>query len=704
MALPKDFLSNPFVYAEKAPIPELQKIIVTLSEAYELTGKTYVEDKVYDQLLVILEERDPSNSVLGKVGAKTKKSVKLPYYASSLDKIKPDSDAISSWKRQYRGPYLISDKLDGISCILEAKPFGFKLYTRGDGRYGSDITQLEQFIGLPRVKLDEGVVIRGELIISKKNFEKIKGVMANARNAVAGTANSKKINKDVASLIEFIAYNIQTDGTSDKGKLTNIQQFEALQSLGFKVPTHVVVTDISNETLSDYLVKRRRDSLYEIDGLVVSDSSKVYEIEEGKNPDYEFSFKNVLTNETAEVQVREVLWRVSKTGYIKPTVRISPVRLSGVTITFATAFNAKYICDNIIGPGSILEIVRSGDVIPHILKIVEPSATGKPQLPNLNYVWTSTEVDIVFVDEPGRGKGCYNEERERELEEETLDLDESTGQEKAALQMKTQKIVHFFTTLGIKGIAEKTVQKFIENGVDTVVKILTMDSRNLTSIEGIGKILVDKIRDNSFKQLDAADLPTLMDSCSCFGRGIGKKKLAAVLVAVPNLLEIKSDRNEMIRKIKDIPGFDTKTATLVVDGIGNFKTFYAALAGAGISMRNSTASPIKPKRSDKFKGETVVFTGVRDKDLEKFIEENGGKIGSTVSGSTTILIHADNAKMTVKLSKAVEKGVKLYSISDFKKKYLTAAKEEATPDYDESDISFDDDDDDYCSKFINETM
>jgi len=109
-----------------------------------------------------------------------------------------------------------------------------------------------------------------------------------------------------------------------------------------------------------------------------------------------FAFKMVISDQVAEVKVVDIIWTPSKDGYLVPRVQIEPIVLGGVKIEYATGFNAKFIEENNIGVGAVISIVRSGDVIPHILGTVVPSS--KPLMPTQEYEWDSTHTNILLVD------------------------------------------------------------------------------------------------------------------------------------------------------------------------------------------------------------------------------------------------------------------------------------------------------------------
>lgn len=625
---------NPHGYAQNITVKQLEKLLRNLSDAYYNTGKALVDDDVFDILKEILEERDPDNSFLRQIGAPVKKEkVKLPYPMGSLDKIKPGSDELDKWLKKYKGPYVVSDKLDGISAQLYKNSIGeLKLYTRGDGMEGQDITHLIHHVIKKTVKLNNipnGTSIRGEIIISKKNFEKIKDKMANARNAAAGLVNSKTIDKEVALISEFIAYTIihpiskQTD------------QMKQLTNWGFQVVHYTVLKQLSIDAMGELLKDRRKKSMYEVDGIVVVDSSEKYEVKSG-TPKHAFAFKTILSDQVSNAKVVDVIWNISKDGLIKPTIQIEPIKLVGTTITYVTGFNGKYIVDNKIGPGSLIKLVRSGDVIPHILEIIKPT---KAKMPDMQYVWSKSGVDIIVVNN-GR------------------------------VEMKIKQMVHFFKTLDIKNISEGVVTKIAESGYDTIFKMLA-NEESLAEIEGLGERSINKIFENIRNQLENTNMETLMSASNIFGAGLGVKKLKLVVDAIPNILTTDMEEEDLYNAIMNIEGFSDISTNKFINNLNKFKTFYNAL-----NKYIDITYLVDPKKrrsakksSSKFDGEHIVFTGFRNKEWEDYIVENGGKISSSVSSNTTLLVYADNSTSSSKYVKAQKLGIKMLSQEEFEEEY-----------------------------------
>ena len=343
-------------------------------------------DNEYDILQDYITEKYPSNQEAFKIGAPIEKNkAHLPYEMASMDKIKPDTSALTNWVKQYTGPYLLSCKLDGVSGLYSTEGKTAKLYTRGDGKVGQDVSHLIPHLRLPKTK---DIVIRGEFIIPKSIFEsKYKTKFANPRNMVSGIVNQKTLNESVKD-IHFVSYEVI------RPILKPSEQMEFLVTQDVETVLHKNVAKLSNELLSETLVQWRQTYVYEIDGVIVTDDKK-YSRKSG-NPEHAFAFKMVLSDQIAEAKVVDVIWTPSKDGYLKPRVQIEPINLGGVRIEYATGFNGAFINDNKVGIGAVIELIRSGDVIPHIRKVTTPAEEAK--MPSVPYKWNATHVDVLLED------------------------------------------------------------------------------------------------------------------------------------------------------------------------------------------------------------------------------------------------------------------------------------------------------------------
>lgn len=639
--------------------PDIIKILDYLSDKYY--NKTpVISDELFDVIREYYEKE--FNKLYKKVGAPIKTNtkriksgkngtkVKLPYWMGSLDKIKPSTNAFTNWIGKFYGPYVLSWKLDGISALLYKSRSKVYLYTRGDGIEGQDISHCIDLIGINISKLSEGDAIRGELIISKENFKKISNKMANPRNAVSGIIGTKKPDPTLLKLIDFVAYWVLSPQLMASEQLKYIEKKEFVpRSVEYQIKK-----TISTDDLSKKLIDGRNTHKYEIDGIVVLDDSKYYPLEDGSNPSYGFAFKQLLTDQIAEATVVDVLWEVSKDKYIKPKIKINTIELGGVEITYATAFNAKFVIDNCIGPGALVQIVRSGDVIPKIEKVLKPAESKKIKMPTIKYEWNETHVDIIAS----------------ELDTDTME------------KITVKKLTYFFETLGIKWLGESTIEKFVLNGFDDLWKILQADKKDISNIDGLGKTLVDKLYISIENGLEQRKLEEIMAASQIFGRGFGVKKFKLIINDYPNILEIYKKEGSTHTKelINNIMGFDTKTTNKIVDSMGEFIIYLdkflklkpKLLLSHKETIKLNKLSTLETNKThgfdlNKFIGKKIVFTGFRDKQIEDLLENIGSKISSSVSKNTDYVIAADLNEKSSKIIKAYELEIKVISRDDFYK-------------------------------------
>ena len=200
-------LKDPNNYLKTKNKKDIVSFLQECDTAFFNTNKTILSDDMYDLVKNYLKKIDPKNPYFKRIGADEETKVTLPYWMGSLDKIKDDQKAIDSWKKKYKGSAIVSDKLDGISCLFYKNDNDIKIYTRGNGTEGQDISHLRNYITFPNIN-ETKFAIRGELIISRKNWDLIKDLGSNARNVVAGAIHSKILNKTILGHIEFLAYDI----------------------------------------------------------------------------------------------------------------------------------------------------------------------------------------------------------------------------------------------------------------------------------------------------------------------------------------------------------------------------------------------------------------------------------------------------------------------------------------------------------------
>ena len=604
--------------------------MLSLANTLYRNCKPIMTDYEFDILEEYIKERYPLNQTVLQIGAPVEKNkVTLPYQMASMDKIKPDTDALSSWMKKYKGPYVLSCKLDGVSGLYSTEGKVPKLYTRGDGKIGQDISHLIPYLRLPKKK---DIVIRGEFIILKTVFEtKYKTKFANPRNMVAGIINQKTVS-DTIQDIHFVSYEVINPLLKPSQQMCFLQ-FDLKTECVF----NRVENDISNELLSQLLIDNRRMCEYEIDGIIVT-NDLMYQRKTG-NPEHAFAFKMVLSEQLAEATVVDVIWTPSKDGYLKPRVQILPIQLGGVKIEYATGFNAGFIRDNNIGIGTVVKLVRSGDVIPHILNVTVPASS--PKMPDVPFVWNDTQVDILLKD---------------------IDNDET---------VKEKVITGFFKGIGVEGLGSGNVVRIMESGFDSIPKIIKMSIDDFLTVDGFKDKTASKLHNGINEKLSSSSLVTLMSASNLFGRGFNEKKLELIMESYPNVLLSKESNAQKINKIASIKGMGEKTAEAFVDGISDFIHF---IHEAGLNNKLLPSSEAEKKKivneSHPLFGKTIVMTGFRDANIQEELKNVGAKLGASVSKNTFVVLVKDLSEDTGKAADARKNGVPLMTPEMFKQKYL----------------------------------
>ena len=602
-------------------------------------------DNEYDILREYTLDQFPTNLVAqaGHTQCAIKNKVTLPYEMWSMDKIKPDTGALAKWQQSYSGPYVFSCKLDGVSGLYSTEGTAPKLYTRGNGIVGQDISHFLPYLKLPATP---NITIRGEFIIKRSVFQtKYAKDFANPRNFIAGLMNQKKPDAAKCADIHFVAYEVL------KPVLKPSEQMKMLDTLlpaassassAFRVVHYQLGAEVSNALLSDLLIKWRTEYEYEIDGIICINDA-LYPRKTG-NPAHAFAFKMVLSDQLAEAKVVNVIWTASKDGYLKPRVQIEPIQLGGVKIEFATGFNGKFIEENRIGVGALVRLTRSGDVIPHIIAIVQPAAQA--QMPSVPYVWNATHVDVML---------------ENKAEDATV---------------REKNITVFFSSLEVDGLGAGNVKKIIATGYDTVPKILAMQPADFLKVPGFKDKMAQKIHASIEAQVQQASLADLMHATNIFGRGFGVKKFQSILAAEPTILTDTANHrpvSEQIQRLTAVDGMAKKTAEQFVLQVPAFLAFLAEA-----KLMSKLAPPLTQQQQQQQQpkdtthplyGKRYVMTGFRDKNLQEQLAAIGAEQSSAVSKNTFVLLVKDLSETNSKVASAKALNIPIMTPDEFKDKY-----------------------------------
>ena len=631
----KHFKKNGDGYLYTLSEKDIEEMVKEADEYYYAKNKPLMTDEEYDILREWSQEAFPENEVItkgheGVTITASKKKVKLPYFLGSMDKIKPDTNVLNNWIKKYPGEYVLSAKLDGMSCLICYENDSIKIYTRGKGNEGFDISHLAPYIKIPAI-MKNNVVVRGELIISKNNFKKHTKEYSNERSFAAGMVNGKKLDTAKLADLDFVAYEvIQPD-------LPPSQQYTFLKSKKFITVINKKVKKIDQDILSDYLMNWRESYEYIIDGVICIQNKK-YKRKTKGNPDHAFAFKKVMGDQIGESIVTDVIWSKTQYGYVKPKIKIRPVKIGGVKITYATAHNAKFIVEKSIGIGSVIQIIRSGDVIPKVLKVVKPAKNPKMPPEEMGVKWNKSGVDLILED-------IANDETVRD-----------------------KTILAFFQTINVDGLKKGNMKKIIENGYDSIHKILNMTVDDFMTIPGFKEKLSEKICDSIQDRIENVSLPLLMDASNMFGHGMGENRIKLILDEYPDILTIKASSPRKREMVVNIDGFAEKTAKKFVKNIPAFKRF---IKENGLEYKlEYTKEQASYDTSHPLYEKNILMTGFRDEDFKMNVRNVGGKIASGVSSNVDVLVVKSLDSTTSKMKKAQELGVDIMTKDQFISSYL----------------------------------
>lgn len=649
---------------------ELRRITEYHAKKYYDEDSPEISDFEYDMLmneLKNIEKQFPelvdSNSLTQKVGGSVKEGFEKVVHEIPLQSLQDvfDFEDVRSFDERIRKTlgedekklkYVVETKIDGLSASLEYKDGTFvRGATRGDGSVGEDVTEnLKTIKTIPKVlKEPVTITVRGEVFISKKDFEKLneqreileEPIFANARNAAAGSLRQLDSNITKARPLDIFIFNIQK--VEGKNIESHYEGLLYLEKLGFNVVPQKMLANNIEEAI-EYIKKigdERENLPYGTDGAVVKVDNIGFREKLGttyKTPKWAIAYK--YPPETKETKVKDIICQVGRTGVITPMAILEPVKLAGSTISKTTLHNEDFIKEKDLRIGDTVLIQKAGDVIPEVLKVVEEKRTGneiKFEMPKICPV-----CGAMAVREEGESATrCIGIECNAKL---------------------LRSIVHFVSKDGmnIDGMGYNIIEALMNKGlIKNIADIYSLTFEEISSLKKNGRKFTQNLID-AIEQSKNNNLDKLINALGIRHIGIKTAKILA-----KQYKSMEKLMNASYIDLSIIPEIGTITAKSIVDFFEQEQTkdLISKLESANVNMNYKMDN----KADERFSGKTFVLTGSLEKysreKASEIIENFGGKTSNSVSKNTSYVLAGEEAGS--KLKKAQELGIEIIDEQTF---------------------------------------
>ncbi len=583
--------------------------------------------------------------------------------------------------------YFAELKMDGLAVsLIYRNGVLVRAATRGDGQVGEDVTAnirtikavplslrfplekelkaagLSDYSKKIMQALNNGEIeIRGEAIMSETVLKKLneinkkegKPLLANSRNAAAGSIRQLDPAMTAARELDFYCYDIATEF----GIVYHDQEHELAKLLGFKsLKANARCKDLSELISFHHRWEKNREKLpFECDGVVaVINDTRLWPILGivGKGPRYMMAYK--FANEQATTKLLDVVWQVGRTGILTPIARLAPVRVKGVVISNATLHNLDEIKRLKIKIGDTVILERAGDVIPKIIGVLEKLREGKEKnitiphnCPICGNKITSVEGEVAYR---CLNKNCY--------------------------AVNLRRLMHWASkgAFDIDGLGPKIIEQLVKAQlVSDPADFYTLTKDDLLGLERFAELSAS----NTIAAIAHATNPVLEKLL--YALGIIHVGEETAIVLARNLsdwskkykIALKSPKDIgllfshiNIEELEKLPDVGVKVAASMKDWFNNAANmaFLKKLTDAGLTLRTS----VTPS-GGVFSGKTFVVTGTlsgltRD-EAKATIRSNGGQISESISAKTSYLLVGENPGS--KLQKAKKLGVTILNEKEF---------------------------------------
>lgn len=655
-------------------LEEARKKIEQLTATINYHNKLYytddnpeIEDYEYDKLFRELEnlEREfpelkkddsPTNKVGGTILEKFEK-FEHPIAMYSLSNVMNEEEFLEFDNRMQKElntskiKYTVENKFDGLALeLIYEKGKLTVASTRGDGQVGENVTNnVKMMNNVPKsIKDTKKLIVRGEALITKKDFEILNKEreeleeipFANARNAASGGLRQLDSSESKKRRLKFFAYQIANYKDFD---LTNeYKSMEFLSELGFTVEGVHPNIDAKKVLETYYDIQEKRSKMdYEIDGLVIKVDDVKYQEKLGflsRAPRFAVAFK--FKPEEKETILKNIEVQVGRTGALTPVAKLEPVQVGGVTVSNVTLHNPNEIKSKDIRIGDTVVVIRSGDVIPKIVRVLlekRPSDSKVFEFPKKCPVCGGdtavTDGDVIVR--------CINEE----------------------CPSKITRYIEYFVSkpaMNMERIGKEWIAVFTKSGlVKTPADLYKITRDDLFKFERMG----EKLASYMLESIENSKNTTLKRFIYALGiRQVGETTadlLAKYFTSVENF------KKATIDDLQNIEGIGEISAKSIYDFLHNKKTLKLIddLLDAGVNPVFEKLTTVESPLT----GKNVVITGSIEgftrNSAKEAAERLGATVQSAVSKNTDILIVGEKAGS--KLKKAQELGIQIMEADDF---------------------------------------
>mgnify|MGYP002626199511 CR=1 FL=1 len=640
---------------------ELNAQLSKAADAYYNTGSTIMTDAEYDKLYNELEALEQETGIILN-GSRTQNvgyevtsylpKVQHPRRMLSLDKTK-DREQLRDWLGEQKG--LLSWKLDGLTvCLYYDDGRLTQAVSRGNGEVGEDLTANARHIkGIPaQIPFKGHLALRGEALIGYSDFNRVNETLPegsepykNPRNLASGTLRSldskivadRSVNFYAFALVEAEGY----ENNSVAGRL------DWLEQQGFQRVYGKIVDKSSLIEAVEWFEKEIQNNDLPSDGLVLTYDDVAYGESLGEtvhHPRNGMAFK--WADETADTVLREIEWSPSRTGLINPIAVFDPVELEGTSVKRASLHNISIMKKLNLAVGDTISVYKANMIIP----VVGENKTEHTEDVVTNAVTKTcpackAETKLMISDDEVETLVCPNHD---------------------CPAKHLGKFEHFVQrdAMNIVGMASSTIKAFVENGFLRELSDfyhLTEHKDKIIALEGFGERSYDQLAE-AVEASRETDLGRVLYSLGI--PNIGRAASRLICAEYTTVGEIEKLTREQLVLIDGIGEGLANDYVEFFSKENNLKEFHDLIAELKIKAPEETNS------TSGISGKTFVITGAvhiwkNRNELKDYIEANGGKVASAVSGKTDYLINNDSASNSTKNKKAKSLGVAIITEEEF---------------------------------------